>query len=65
MSLVDDSPASATATVNQASRYWMIPTDRLRKLRGEGSPLSAALEAGIAQDLKGKILMANARPAAV
>ncbi|TNF59101.1 MAG: cyclic nucleotide-binding domain-containing protein [Rhodobacteraceae bacterium] len=64
MSLVDNSPASATATVNAPSRYWMIPTDRLRKLRAEGSSLSAALEAGIAQDLKGKILAANARPAA-
>lgn len=62
MSLVDGGPASATAKVAQEAYCWMIPTDRLRKLRREASPLMAALEVGIAHDLKRKILASNARP---
>lgn len=62
MSLVDGGPASATAKVSQPAYCWMIPTDRLRKLREEQSPLMAALEVGIAHDLKHKILASNARP---
>ena len=61
MSLVDGGPASATARVTQPSRYWMISTDRLRKLRVDGSPLWSALEVGIAQDLKRKIMASNIR----
>ncbi len=62
MSLVDGGPASATAHVVQEAYCWMIPTDNLRKLREDGSPLMAALEVGIAHDLKRKILASNARP---
>lgn len=62
MSLVDGGPASATAKVAEPAFCWMIPTDRLRKLRAESSPLMAALEVGIAHDLKRKILKSNARP---
>jgi hypothetical protein len=62
MSLVDGGPASATAKVAREAYCWMIPTDRLRKLQREASPLMAALEVGIAHDLKRKILASNARP---
>lgn len=62
MSLVDGGPASATAKVTKDAYCWMIPTDKLRKLRADRSPLMAALEVGIAHDLKRKIVASNARP---
>jgi hypothetical protein len=61
MSLVDGGPASATARVTEQAHYWMIATDKLRKLRAEASPLMAALEVGIAHDLKTKIMASNSR----
>lgn len=64
MSLLGDSPASATAVVSEQSRYWMIPTDEVRKMRDSAPHLASAIEAGIAQDLKNKIIAANARRSA-
>jgi hypothetical protein len=65
MSLLDNSNASATAVVAAPSRYWMIPTDEIRKMRIVAPELAEAIEMGIAQDLKTKILALNARPKAI
>jgi hypothetical protein len=64
MSLLGDSPASATAIVAEPSRYWMIPTDEIRNMRLFAPELAGAIEMGIAQDLKDKIITTNARNSA-
>ncbi|MDF1727685.1 MAG: cyclic nucleotide-binding domain-containing protein [Sulfitobacter sp.] len=61
MSVLESGPASATATVSKPSRYWLIPADKLRRLHRKRPTIAAALELGIARDLKTKILNANAR----
>ena len=61
MSVLSGEPASATAVVSAPSRYWMMPAAKLRRLREEEPEIANALELGIAHDLRGKILTANAR----
>ncbi|MEP5728339.1 MAG: cyclic nucleotide-binding domain-containing protein [Sulfitobacter sp.] len=59
MSVLNAGPASATAIVSEASRYWMISGTQLRKLHSEAPNIAAAFELGIAQDLRHKIMAAN------
>ena len=59
MSVLGDTPASATAIVASPSRYWLIAADKLRKLRTAEPELSAAFQAGIARDLRNKIIAGN------
>lgn len=63
MSLVDSGMASATTTVTEPGRAWCISAEQVERLRTGHDRLMAALELGIAQDLKAKILAANARAA--
>lgn len=65
MSLVGNSPASAQAVLSENARLWQIDTDLVRSLRQSAPEMATALEAGIAQDLKSKILAANAAPQAI
>ncbi len=60
MSVLDQAPASATAVVGRTSRYWLISSERLRKLQVANPEVAAALEVGIAHDLRRKILTTNA-----
>lgn len=60
MSLLGDSLASANAVVAKPSRYWMIQTDKIRGLRDSEPALAHAIEMGIAQDLRTKIIVSNA-----
>lgn len=59
MSLLGDTPASATAVVSEPSHYWMISTDRVRSLRTTHPELAAAIKMGIAHDMKTKIIAIN------
>lgn len=59
LSLVDDGPASATAIATSPLRYWTIPTATVRSLRDSDVDISLALEAGIAQAIKAKLVEAN------
>lgn len=60
MSMIGGGPASATARVSEPARYWMIAPARYRRLAERMPHLATALEAGIAHDLKGKIVASNA-----
>ncbi len=60
MSLVDGGTASATTTVAESARAWQISSQVVERLRADQGRLIAALELGIAQDLKAKIMAANA-----
>lgn len=59
MSVLNGGPASATALVSEPSRYWMISAEQLRTLHAEAPSIAAALELGIAKDLRHKIMAAN------
>ena len=60
MSVLNGGPASATAVVSEPSRYWMISAEQLRVLHSSAPSIAAALELGIAKDLRHKIMAANA-----
>ncbi|MEM6939408.1 MAG: cyclic nucleotide-binding domain-containing protein [Pseudomonadota bacterium] len=59
MSVLNGGPASATAIVSEPSRYWMISAEQLRQLHSTAPSIAAALELGIAKDLRHKIMAAN------
>lgn len=59
MSVLNGGPASATAVVSESSRYWMISAEQLRNLHSNAPNIAAALELGIAKDLRHKIMAAN------
>lgn len=59
MSVLGNRPASATAIVAEPSRYWMIPSHRLRALQISNPTLAGAIETGIARDLRNKIVSRN------
>lgn len=59
MSVLGHTPASATAIVAEPSRYWMIPSHRLRRLRETEPELAGAFQSGIARDLRRKIMSNN------
>ena len=59
MSVLNGGPASATAVVSEPSRYWMISAEQLRTLHSNAPNIAAALELGIAKDLRHKIIAAN------
>jgi len=59
MSVLRNHPASATAIVAEPSRYWMIPSHRLRGLQISDTALAGAVETGIARDLRTKIISHN------
>jgi CRP-like cAMP-binding protein len=59
MSLVDEGTASATARVEGAARVWRIPVARLESLRQSRPEQTAALDASIARDIRGKLVALN------
>jgi CRP-like cAMP-binding protein len=59
MSLVDEGTASATARVEDAARIWRIPVARLESLRQSRPEQTAALDASIARDIRGKLVALN------
>jgi CRP-like cAMP-binding protein len=59
MSILEGDNASATATVSEPSRYWLISAEQLRKLHLKEPDIAAAFEVGIARDLRRKILNVN------
>lgn len=59
MSVLNGGPASATAIVSEHARYWMISAEQLRNLHSNAPNIAAALELGIAKDLRHKIITAN------
>lgn len=62
MSVLGNTPASATAIVATPSRYWLVPSHKLRHLQSAEPELSAAFQAGIARDLRNKIIAGNKSP---
>lgn len=60
MSVLAQKPASATAIVVAPSRYWLIPSETLVGLADREPHIAAALQMGIAQDLRNKIISGNA-----
>lgn len=59
MSVMEGGNASATATVSEPSRYWLISAAQLRSLHEKQPEIAAALEVGIARDLRTKIINVN------
>ncbi|MEE4187963.1 MAG: cyclic nucleotide-binding domain-containing protein [Roseobacter sp.] len=59
MSVLNHTPASATAIIAEPSRYWMIPSHRLRDLQTSDPELAGAFQNGIARDLRNKIMSHN------
>ena len=60
MSVLGNTPASATAIVAVPSRYWLIPSRHLHSLQEKEPEVAAALHSGIARDLRNKIISGNA-----
>lgn len=60
MSVLDRTPASATVRVEEASRIWQLPTDTLDHLADRKPAVAAVVEAGIARDMRSKLLELNA-----
>ena len=59
LSLIDGSPATATATVATPARLWRITAEDLARLRAREDALANALDAGILRDLRAKIVLGN------
>lgn len=59
MSLFGDGQASATARVADTARAWQIDRAEIGKLRATDETATAVLEAGIARDMRAKIVSAN------
>jgi hypothetical protein len=55
-----DAPATATMTLEAPSRYFAIGAVRLRHLARRDSSLAAALETSLSDELRLKLIMANA-----
>lgn len=60
MSVLGHTPASATAIVAEPSRYWLIPSERLKYLQLKEPEIAGAFQSGIARDLRNKIITNNA-----
>lgn len=60
MSVFDAGPASATATVEGRARVWRLPVAALDALSARQPAHAAVIEAGIARDMRRKILALNA-----
>jgi hypothetical protein len=60
MSVLANTPASATAVVREPARYWLIPAEQLRMLKDKEPALADAFQSGIARDLRNKIISGNA-----
>ncbi|MFK7762115.1 MAG: Crp/Fnr family transcriptional regulator [Roseobacter sp.] len=59
MSVLGQRPASATATVTRPSRYWLIASSVLQDLQHSAPATASAFQAGIARDLRNKIIAGN------
>jgi CRP-like cAMP-binding protein len=59
MSVLANTPASATAIVKEPTRYWLIPAAQLRALKEKEPALADAFQTGIARDLRNKIISGN------
>ncbi len=59
MSIIGDRPASATARLREESLVWRLPTERLSELDEKQPTWLAVIEAGIARDMRGKLVAAN------
>lgn len=64
MSVLDREPASATVRVEQSARVWQLPTAEMEQLGDRKPTLLAVLEAGIARDMRSKLIDTNASRAA-
>lgn len=59
MSLLGDGDASATVTVTEPARAWRIETAKVERLQEDRPTISNALQAGIARDMRRKIVAGN------
>ncbi|MFK7743808.1 MAG: Crp/Fnr family transcriptional regulator [Roseobacter sp.] len=60
MSVIKNERASATAIVASPARYWLIPSAQLQLLQEKDPEMAQAFQAGIARDLRNKIISSNA-----
>lgn len=60
MSVLDHEAASATVRVEETARVWQLPTDVMDRLSERKPAVAAVLEAGIARDMRSKLLDTNA-----
>jgi hypothetical protein len=63
MSVLDREPASATVTVERLARVWQLSTETLDRLVERKPAVAAVLEAGIARDMRSKLLEGNSQRA--
>ena len=59
MSVLDREPASATVSVEELARVWQLPTEVLDRFSERKPAVAAVLEAGIARDMRSKLLDSN------
>lgn len=59
MSLLGDGDASATVVISEPARVWRIKTDKVMKLKQDRPNIANALQAGIAVDMRRKIVASN------
>ena len=64
MSVLDREPASATVRVEQSARVWQLPTEALDRLADRKPAIAAVVEAGIARDMRSKLLDSNTKRSA-
>ena len=60
MSLLGDGNASATVVVTEPARVWRIEPEKIERLKQERPNIANALQAGIAVDMRRKIIAGNA-----
>lgn len=63
MSVLDREAASATVRVEESARLWQLPTDALDRLNERKPAVAAVVEAGIARDMRSKLMDLNSRRA--
>jgi hypothetical protein len=59
MSILGNAPASATAIVSEPTRYWLIPSKQIRRLLQTDPEIASVFQAGMARDLRQKIIAGN------
>lgn len=59
MTVMNADPATGTAVLDQASRYWMIEADALRKLTKKKPEIGEALNAAFTLGLRDKLQRSN------
>ena len=64
MSVLDREPASATVRVEQSARVLQLPTEALDRLADRKPAIAAVVEAGIARDMRSKLLDSNTKRSA-